>query len=578
MLNRLWKPPLYKFGDYALESETSWKLTRWILSLSQCTGWHRALLLIGAGALAATGHAPLHFVPFTSVALILLIWLLDSINLSAFSKQKDEFSNPNRGWRLFLVGWYFGVGYFLAGFYWITLSFLVVSPGLGLVAPFAAIALAAGLGLFTGATTWLYGLPNFTKTGRLLWFALSWLAVEWLRSILFTGLPWNLAAYLWPGITIGQISSVIGTHGLSLLTLIILIAPAALLQPVYGGKLNLRLHPTRCSGLYSIGLALAILGALIGFGLWRLESAGPTLFTPGIKLRLVQPSIPQREKWKRDLKPRNFQTYLQMTAGPGFDTITHVIWPETAAAMVLANQPAALRALGAVTPKAGFLITGTIQHKIMPQKSGIQSNLKIYNGLHAINAGGEIIASYAKNHLVPFGEFMPLGSILPFRKLTDGGRDFSTGAGLTTLNLPGLPPFSPLICYEIIFPNAIIAPDSETSPRWLLNLTNDAWFGRSSGPYQHLYAARMRAIEYGLPLVRSANTGISAIFDGFGRETGRIDLKVAAVLDGGLPEPTENATLFSRWRHIPVLILLIFGLSFGIVARKRSKKDADNTL
>jgi apolipoprotein N-acyltransferase len=241
---------------------------------------------------------------------------------------------------------------------------------------------------------------------------------------------------------------------------------------------------------------------------------------------------------------------------PGRAPPTHVIWGETMVPFPLANDVEALRLIGRATPRGGVTIVGAPRITARGQKP-----YRVWNSLHAVDPGGRVVATYDKAHLVPFGEYVPLRRFLGFAKLTQGRTDFSAGAGLTTLILPGLPPFSPLICYEVIFPGRVTGPGER--PGWLLNLTNDSWFGRSSGPYQHFAAARLRAVEEGVTLVRVANSGISAIVDPYGRTVASLGLGRQGIIDGDLPAALVEPTPFARLGNATVLLLSI---SLTIVA------------
>ncbi|MDA0675460.1 MAG: apolipoprotein N-acyltransferase, partial [Proteobacteria bacterium] len=286
---------------------------------------------------------------------------------------------------------------------------------------------------------------------------------------------------------------------------------------------------------------------------------------PDVRLRLVQPSIDQRLKWRPELRGGHVARQLGMSQGPwrpAQDAAsqpeaaagpTHVIWGETALPFLLEREPLLQQALGRLVPPGGAVITGA------PRASDLTDHAQLYNSIQVIDASGRIVATYDKVHLVPFGEYVPLHGWLPIEKVAQGQRDFSAGAALQTLSLPGLPPASPLICYEVIFPGAVALRDRR--PAWLLNLTNDAWFGRTSGPYQHFAAARLRAVEEGLPVVRVANTGISAVIDGFGRTRASLGLGVDGVLDARLPAALPP-TPYVLWGDAPALavcLLIILG-------------------
>ncbi|MCH7931941.1 MAG: apolipoprotein N-acyltransferase, partial [Proteobacteria bacterium] len=295
----------------------------------------------------------------------------------------------------------------------------------------------------------------------------------------------------------------------------------------------------------------------------RLAGAGDGT-VEGVLLRLVQPNVGQHHKWEPELREALFARHLRLTASAGFERVTHVIWPETAVPFFLANEPARRRAIAAATPRGGALITGALRTTPEPT-----SPRKLWNSLHAIDDAGRVVATYDKFHLVPFGEYVPFRRWFPtIAKLTYGTIDFSAGPGPQTLRVPGLPSFSPLICYEAIFAHQVV--DSADRPEFLLNLTNDAWFGISSGPYQHFAAARLRAVEQGLPLARAANTGISAVVDGYGRITARLGLDREGVVDAPLPEALGGLTPYARWGDLlPLTIVAGTGLGAGWWTRRR---------
>ncbi|MCA8929448.1 MAG: apolipoprotein N-acyltransferase, partial [Alphaproteobacteria bacterium] len=264
---------------------------------------------------------------------------------------------------------------------------------------------------------------------------------------------------------------------------------------------------------------------VLAWGGGALRLAGATDATvPGVRLRLVQPDIPQREKWRTDLRAAHFRKHLALSEGAAAAGVTQIIWPEAATPFLLLETPDALRAAATVVPPGGALITGT-PRRIDATHYG--------NAVVALDDRGRPVAVYDKHHLVPFGEYVPLREWLPLERLAQGRGDFTPGPGAQTLVVPGAPSLSPLVCYEAIFPGA--ATDASDRPGWLLNVTNDAWFGASAGPHQHLAIARLRAIEEGLPMVRVANTGISAIIDPYGRILAHLPLDTEGVIDAALP-------------------------------------------
>jgi len=277
-------------------------------------------------------------------------------------------------------------------------------------------------------------------------------------------------------------------------------------------------------------------------------------------LRIVQPSIPQTIKWKPATAEANLQTLLKLSGTTSPRPIAAIIWPEAATPFLLEREAAVRQKIAAVVPDQGYLITGAL--RASPSSGPV---VHIWNSIEALNAEGDIVGRYDKAHLVPFGEYFPFQDVLPFKKITSGAIDLSAGPGPRTIALPRLPPFAAAICYEAIFPGAIV--DEQDRPDWILNLTNDAWYGRSSGPFQHLASARTRSVEEGLPMVRVANNGISAVIDATGRVRTRINLDTIGYADVVLPAPGER-TLYSRAGDWTLLVLLLLG-SLPVVFRRR---------
>jgi apolipoprotein N-acyltransferase len=413
--------------------------------------------------------------------------------------------------------------------------------------PFAAAGFPAAFALFTGLATLAAWLAAPAGIARILALAVAWSVAEWLRGHILTGFPWNLAGYAWAGnfpggLAVLQSSSVIGIYGVSFLTLVAALLPATIAKP------------RRWPWLPGVAaLMLVVVPGMLGGA--RLL-AGEVGTEPGVRLRLVQPSIPQALKMSTAGNETVLRTHLALSAQPGDPTA--VIWSEAAAAYYVNRDEAARRLIASVAPPGGLVITGALRTDPAPERPR-----HVWNSLAAIDDEGRLVASYDKAHLVPFGEYVPLRGILPIEKITAGNVDFSAGPGARTLTLPGLPPVGPLICYEVIFPAAVV--DEAHRPAWLLNLTNDGWYGRSSGPYQHFAIARTRAVEEGLPLVRSANNGISGVVDPYGRVAARLGLDAVGVLDAALPKPIAP-TLYARFGDLfyaamlGVTLLLIVGL------------------
>ncbi len=445
----------------------------------------------------------------------------------------------------FALGWAAAFGFHLLGLSWVGEAFLVEAEKFGWMRPIAMAGLPAGLAILTGLAGAAF--PRL-RSGRpavdLLLFTALILAAEWLRGTILTGFPWNLPVQAWSG-QIGMLQAVawIGPYGLSLLTVLAAAAFAALaIAPL----------PRAIAIIVLAGLPLAIAA---GLGNWRLARAPveqPSV--PGVTLRLVQPNIPQREKWVPEQRAQHLRRHLDLSRGAAAEGVTHIIWPEAATPFLLLDSPDALAVIRAVIPPDGALITGT------PRRIANDANggARFGNAAVILDDTGAATAIYDKHHLVPFGEYVPLRRWLPVERLAQGRGDFTAGPGPQTLPVPGAPPVSPLVCYEGIFPGAVSHP--ENRPKWLLNITNDAWFGSSAGPHQHLAIARLRAIEEGLPMIRVANTGISATIDPYGRIIHVLGVGVIGVIDSPLPKALPPLSYNLQGKLLFYLILTIIFL------------------
>jgi apolipoprotein N-acyltransferase len=517
-------------------------------ALERLAGWcarrrgvARLALAALCGVLAVGALPPLYIVPLLIPAFTGLLWLMRGV--------------ASR-WGAFGTGWAFGFGYFVAGLYWVTEALLTDPEKFGWMVPIAVPALAAGMAIYIGLAVLAAHLTRMRGVALVLVFAAAWSAAEWLRGIALTGFPWNPAGTVWAfsHVTM-QSASVVGVYGLGLVTVL-----AAAMPAVLGWQGRRRWRP--------VAAAFGVLALFMVVGGARLFGPDPGT-VPGVHLRIVQANIAQSHKWRRDLRVAHLERHLKLTRAPGIKKITHVIWPETAAPFFLSIDAPARDAVASVAPRNGLVITGAVRRTARPP-------LKFWNSLHAIDARGRLVGSYDKHHLVPFGEYVPLRRYLPVKKIAGGDTEFSRGPGAVTLTLPGLPPVSPLICYEAIFPGAVVAPGTPR-PAWLLNITNDAWFGTSAGPHQHLAAARFRAVEEGLPLVRAANTGISAVFDAHGRTVARLGLGRTGVLDAPLPRKLATRTIFATIGNWALLVLLAISalLAYWCHARSRRAVDTD---
>jgi apolipoprotein N-acyltransferase len=500
------------------------KCSGWLAGL---TRWRRRGVLFLLGALAALALPPLHLVPFLPIAFTGLLVLL------------DQDARPRAA---LATGWWFGFGHFVVGTYWIANSMLTDPVRFGWMIPFAIGGLSAVLAVFpalaTGATAWL----GSKGPARVLTLAIAWTIGEWLRGWVLTGFPWNLIGYSWSfSDDINQFAALFGIWGLSFVTVAVMSLPALLFDWVGMRKSGETpaMRPWHAGGAMLIGAG--VLAAIWAGGSHRLANAsGATV--PDVRLRLVQPNIDPGQKGDDSLRLANLARHIAMTIdSAGFDQATHVIWPETAVLFLLERNAEIRQAISAAVPTGGLLFTG------VPRAEPSTGPMKqFWNSMSALDPAGDVIATYDKFHLVPYGEYVPLRWLMPFvAKLTPGENDYSAGPGPRTLRVPGLPPVGPLICYEVIFPGRVVDPADR--PGWILNLTNDGWFGYSTGPYQHLASARLRAVEEGIPVVRAANTGISAVIDGYGRVLARTGLEEVAVLDVQLPQQLSGLTLYARF-------------------------------
>jgi len=517
------------------------RLTALASSVRAQGGVRRDATAVTLGAVLTTALPPADLWPLVFVVFPILLWLIEGTGgiRAAFS-----------------LGWWFGVGFFAFGLYWISFSLLVDPWRYGWMIPFAVFGFSAGFAMFPALAAAALKATGARGAAAALIFAVTWTATEWLRGHVLTGFPWNLIATTWDGVpAIMQGAAVIGAYGLGLVTVALAGLPATLAR----GPLAPSPAPTSWLRWRATTLGAAILAVLWIAGAWRLAGADGGE-VPRIRLRIVQPAVPQSLKWDPGLSEAHFRHLLELTRGPGWERATHIVWPETAVPFTLDNDARRRGAIAAVTPSGGLVITGA--PRAAPGPAGIQ----VWNSLQAIDGSGAIVAGYDKFHLVPFGEYMPFRGLPLVETLAVTSIDFSAGPGPRTLVLPGLPPASPLICYEIIFPGAVV--DWRQRPGWIINVTNDAWFGITAGPHQHFAAARFRAIEEGLPVVRAANNGISGVIDAYGRVTASLGLGSSGSVDIGLPRSLD-ATPYARFGDWVAVLLAMALLSVGAWLRAR---------
>jgi apolipoprotein N-acyltransferase len=553
-------------------------LTRFAHTIVLTWGWRRILIAFLAGASTALALPPLNIWPVPFLTFPILVWLVDG---AAAGRLGGVLAAAT-------AGWWFGFGYFLAGLYWVGHAFLVDAKTFGWLLPFAVIALPAGMAIYTALGLALARLIWTRGATRLLALAVALTLAEWLRGHLFSGFPWNVYGYaLISPLWLAQGGALIGLWGLTFFAVAIFASPAVLADDR---------ADTRRPWLAPV-LGAVLIAALAVYGALRL-AANPTSYVDGVRLRIMQPNLQQDEKFNYAQKQQVMARYLALSdraSGPqstGVRDATHLIWPESAFPFFLTREADALAQIAALLPPGTVLITGAVRP---PATTPNEAITRAYNSVYAIDHNGSILSVYDKVHLVPFGEYLPFQGLLEqlgLMQLTKVRGGFIPGDRRRNQRVPGAPDFLPLVCYEIIFPGDAV-PRSDRAgwlndhvgryvdwpfvagsgerPGWLLNLTNDGWFGVSAGPYQHFQQARVRAIEEGLPLVRAANTGISAVVDPLGRVIKSLPLATEGVLDSALPQPLAP-TLYARAGDGPAGLLV--GLAFFWVLRSRRSSSS----
>lgn len=475
---------------------------------------------------------PLYWLPLGVIGFVVLVWLWNgapTVQVAA------------------LRAWFWGIGHFTVGSYWMVEAFFVPPADFALLGPPAVLGLAMVLGAFPAAAAWASKMlvRRWPSLGgrylQLIILAIAWTATEWLRGHVFTGFAWNPLAHVWAfAAPLLQGAALVGVYGLGTFTFMILAAPAA------GWRASLD--------------ALAIVG-LAGIAGQQVMASGVSA-PAGPMVRIVQPNIPQAEKWRPESRARELQKLIDLSRRDGFEGLAAVVWPETATPFIVQPGSQGLTVLATAAPPHGYLVAGA-------PRSGADVKEGVWNSLLVVDPTGAIQATYDKVHLVPFGEYIPFHKEWPPLTGLIGRGSFEKGESFTTVSLPGLPGFSPLICYEALFPGEVTGPGPR--PAWLLNITNDAWFGLSSGPYQHFVSARLRSIEEGLPMIRAANTGVSAVIDAYGRVLAALDMEQEGVIDHVLPPP-RAATPYSRWHDCTLLLLVTILALFAFAAGRRRQR------
>ncbi|MBI3676387.1 MAG: apolipoprotein N-acyltransferase [Proteobacteria bacterium] len=515
------------------------------------TGWRRFLFALITGLLSALAFAPFNLFPFLLIAFAALVLLIDG----AQSPARPFYSAALAA----LAGWGFGFGHFLAGFYWIGYAFVVDAADHAWQLPFVALIFPGSLALFTALACGLASLFWLSGIARIFIFAVAYVLLEWLRGHIFTGFPWNIPAYSWGGsLAILQSVSLIGAYGLSLLTILL------------GASLAIFFGEERPRAWLAPASMIALFVLLWCGGAARLALT-PTEDVTGVNLRIVQPDVPQQEKYTPELRVRNWRRLVlqsvEKSGQKNSEAPTHIIWPEAAPPFLLSREPEALDDVAILTSGNRVLMTGAVRADVEPDQPP-----RYYNSFYIFGHGGQLLATYDKFHLVPFGEYLPFESLmnaLGLKKIVGLPGSFSFGPGPQTYSVPGAPDAGPLICYEILFPAAVTGAQR---PQWFVNVTDDSWFGppSSSGPQQHFLIARVRAIEEGIPVARAANTGISAVIDPLGRVVAELGAGQMGIIDAKLPVALPP-TLYARLGDFAFLLLILscIALAFWMGRQER---------
>lgn len=508
-------------------------MSRW----RQLSVQHPYFMALGLGCILPLAYAPINFLPVFYLSFATVFYL--------------AFVHRQSLKQLFMLGWLFGFGQFFTGLYWLGEAFLVDAEAFLWLLPFAVTLLPAGLALFSGAAFTLFGLSfralnaQLSRVLALLWLALLWALVEYCRSVLLTGLPWNLPSMAWGSwLYLAQPVNIIGVHGLGLLALI---SAALLVSRQNWGLLT----------------SVVLVVASFAYSATVLNKRDAVLTAEGVEVLLVQPNLDQGEKWQADKRQAHIDKIFQITrAGLDAAPQTHIIiWPETAIPALIDEGDWFADALRRQLPKQStYLLTGALRRQV---KDG---ETEFYNSAMLWRGNGQLVQRSDKHHLVPFGEYLPMQAWLEaigLRQLTQLRGGYQAGPAAARFSQDDLPSLAPLICYEAIFP--LLAAQYQR-PAWLANLTNDGWFGESLGPRQHLAHVRLRAIEQGLPLMRSANTGVSAAFDARGRLLAALPLGQAGTLSVTLPPPLPSglyaqigdAGFFTLWLMMMSVIMVLW--------------------
>jgi apolipoprotein N-acyltransferase len=510
------------------------------------TGWRRAGIAFAVGALTVLAQAPFHLFVVCFLTFPVLVWLLDGA-IAEPTRSRIARSRPP-----FAVGWMFGFGYFVAGLWWIGNALFVEAEEFIWLWPFAILALPALLALFFGLATAIARMLWSDGIGRIAALAFAFGLLEWLRSFVFTGFPWNAIGYAaMPVPILMQPASAIGVFGMNAAAVFAFSLPALFSK----GRAYVAVAAT---------LLVALIGADAGYGYWRLTE-NPAQEEYGAVVRVIQPAVDQSRKAQGTDPDAVFADLLELTAsdgdlGSGPDI---VVWPETSVPFILTERPDAIAAIADTLDEGQVLLAGAIR---VSETETRNDRAAYFNSILAIDGDGVIFDAADKKHLVPFGEYLPFGELLGragISAVAAADRGYSAAVRRRTLSLPGDVVVMPSICYEAIFPGETSAEGDPANV--IVNVTNDAWYGDTPGPYQHVHQSRIRAVESGLPLVRAANNGVSAIFDGTGRQLASLGYGPSGAIEAVLPASLKP-TVYTRQGRLVFAVILaaLFVFAFGV--------------
>lgn len=504
-------------------------------------GWRRMALAFTAGLVSVLALPPISFFAAMFVSLPVLVWLIDGASGSA------DAGFLGRLRPAFVTGWWFGFGYFVGGLWWLGAALLVEADLFAWALPLAVLGLPAVLALFYGTAAALARLLWGDGLGRVAALAAAFGLAELGREFLLSGFPWNaIGMTAMPAPLMMQPAALVGLDGMNILAVYVFAAPALL--------------ATRRGAVPGLGLAVVLIVAGLGFG-WQALRAPLPVDEDAPVFRIVQPNIDQAAKWQPGDRERIFGELLRLTAlppEPGGVRPDYVVWPETAIPFLLTENPGALSRIAEVLGAGQTLIAGAV--RIEPGQGGAGD--RFYNSIYVIDDEGEIVGAADKAHLVPFGEYLPFEGLMKrfgLETVAQSFGGFSPASARRLLSLPGGIQALPLVCYEAIFP--ALAAIEGASGRLLLNVTNDGWFGNTPGPYQHFQQARIRSVETGTPMIRAANSGISALIDPRGRVQRLLPLGAKGILDVTLPAPVPPHTTYENrrlvfWTIFTIMVLM----------------------